>query len=35
MVLRRTSDKDAIVVPSAPTQLKGYLPDFVVSGTGR
>jgi electron transport complex protein RnfB len=28
-------DKDAIVVPDAPTQLKGYLPDFVVSGTGR
>jgi electron transport complex protein RnfB len=28
-------DKDAIVVPNAPTQLKGYLPDFVVSGTGR
>src|SRR5881296_2809506 len=28
-------DKDAIVVPEAPTQLKGYLPDFVVAGTGR
>jgi formate hydrogenlyase subunit 6/NADH:ubiquinone oxidoreductase subunit I len=28
-------DKDAIVVPDAPTQLKGYLPDFVVTGTGR
>src|SRR5437588_445480 len=28
-------DKDAIVVPDAPTQLKGYLPDFVVGGTGR
>src|SRR5205814_10357942 len=23
-------DKDAIVVPDAPTQLKTYLPDFVV-----
>ena len=28
-------DKDAIVVPDAPTQLKTYLPDFVVTGTGR
>jgi formate hydrogenlyase subunit 6/NADH:ubiquinone oxidoreductase subunit I len=28
-------DKDAIVVPEAPTQLKTYLPDFVVLGTGR
>ena len=28
-------DKDAIVVPDAPTQLKTYLPDFVVMGTGR
>ena len=28
-------DKDAIVVPDAPTQLKTYLPDFVVAGTGR
>ena len=28
-------DKDAIVVPDAPTQLKTYLPDFVVLGTGR
>ena len=28
-------DKDAIVVPQAPTQLKGYLPDFIVNGTGR
>src|ERR1051325_29065 len=28
-------DKDAIVVPEAPTQLKTYLPDFVVAGTGR
>jgi MinD superfamily P-loop ATPase len=28
-------DKDAIVVPAAPTQLKTYLPDFVVGGTGR
>jgi Na+-translocating ferredoxin:NAD+ oxidoreductase subunit B len=28
-------DKDAIVVPEAPTQLKTYLPDFVVGGTGR
>src|SRR5207247_3252541 len=27
-------DKDAIVVPDAPTQLKAYLPDFVVM-TGR
>ena len=25
----------AIVVPDAPTQLKTYLPDFVVLGTGR
>src|SRR5215211_4397665 len=28
-------DKDAIIVPDAPTQLKTYLPDFVVMGTGR
>ena len=26
---------DAIIVPDAPTQLKTYLPDFVVMGTGR